>query len=541
MKWQLPRLEDLVGAVRGARDAMSDRTALLLDEARVRGSALNRTYRLSERADTTLDFAADFIEIAESTYGTIRQRLRPLPPADCPEWLVRRTEEELHYIIACVLQISPRNASKWAERFGNALSSKLAAAGVTTSLLGLVSAFGTAGTGAAISSLSGAAATSATMAWVGALIGGGMVAGTFLTAGVGLGVGYATYHVIGSRRRSFEELSDVDKGVIETCGVLAEAMRQHLAQLGSKGLTVVEIEMLHRNSLRPLYENLLSNTDDICSRLDRKNAIAFRQHAVPDFKAVAIDGYSDFLSKSERRTRNRSTNRIEYVIGGVVWALLSRDPVGQGAESQLVLDAVRRSTTDLTDASESVISDYLAKYSPEQLKGIANNVKGIYHELLFVDDFNVTHSDSYAELYEAANHAAADVMIKDRETGAILHQIQLKATDSAAYVREHLARYPEIEVRATEEVSLTTPGLVSTGISEEEIRSQVDSDLQLLADNSIEDQTLESGGLFGVVAAGRAMIEVSQGKKTATQAAKDTGAATATAAAATWIAAFLFS
>ena len=70
----------------------------------------------------------------------------------------------------------------------------------------------------------------------------------------------------------------------------------------------------------------------------------------------------------------------QYVIGGVLYALLTRSIVDESPESQLVLDALRRSDRDLTNASEAELSNYLDSYDAEQLKGIANNVKGIYHE-----------------------------------------------------------------------------------------------------------------------------------------------------------------
>jgi hypothetical protein len=488
-----------------------------------------------------LEYVREFTNSAESIYGALRQKVKPSSPVKTPEALLQQTQSELHYIIACVLQISPKNAAKWAERFGNALAAKLAAAGATTSLLGLVATFGTAGTGTAISGLSGAAATSATLAWVGGLVGGGMAAGAFLTAGVGLVVGYAAYRALGATARSFDDLTEIDRGVVETCGVLAEAMNESLANSPTIRLDACEAEMLFRNALEPLYKSLTENSNDICSRLDPKNAIAFRQHVLPDFKRNVIDGFSRFISENERQIRNRSTNYIEYVIGGVVYALLSRNVVGRDMESQLVLDALRRSDTDLTDASEAEISEYLSNYSSDQLKGIANNVKGIYHELLFVEDYNATHTDSYAELFGATNHPGSDIRIRDRESEEILQEIQLKATDSADYVQQHVERYPDIEVRVTEEAAAKLEHVESSGVSNEEITYQISEDFDILADNTIADQMIESAGLLGVIAAGRETIEVLQGRKSARESTRSVVEAATASAAATGIAAFLFS
>jgi hypothetical protein len=524
-----------------AYGAASEKASKLLAQAREHGTEFANKHKLTERSDDVLEYVREFANSAELTYGTIRQKVKPNSPVKTPEDLLQKTQSELHFIIACVLQISPKDAAKWAERFGNALAAKLAAAGTTATLLGLVSVFGTAGTGAAISGLSGAAATSATLAWVGGLVGGGMAAGTFLTAGVGLVVGYATYRALGSTARSFDDLKEIDRGVVETCGVLAETMNEALSNSPTIRLDACEAEMLFRNALEPLYKSLSENSEDICSRLDLKNAIAFRQHALPDFKRNVIDGFSKFISANERQIRNQGTNRIEYVIGGVLYALLSRNAVGRDMESQLVLDALRRSDTDIAGATESEISEYLSAYSPDQLKGIASNVKGIYHELLFVEDYNATHTDSYAEIFGATNHPGSDIRIRDRESDETLQEIQLKATNSADYVQQHVEKYPDIEVRATEEVAAKLEHVESSGVSNEEISYQISEDFDILADNTITDQIIESAGLLGVIAAGREAIEVLQGRKSAGESTRSVVEAATAGAAATGIAAFLFS
>lgn len=532
---------DALKVGKDAYDAASEKASRLLAQAREHRTAFAIKHKLAKRSDDVLEYVREFANSAESTYGALRQKVKPYSPVKTPEALLQQTQSELHYIIACVLQISPKNAAKWAERFGKALAVKLAAAGATTSLLGLVATFGTAGTGTAISGLSGAAATSATLAWIGGLVGGGMAAGTFLTAGVGLVVGYAAYRTLGSTARSFDDLTEIDKGVVETCGVLAETMKESLINSPTIQLDACEAEMLFRNALLPLYESLIRNADDICSRLDGKNAIAFRQHVLPDFKHVVIDGFSSFISENQRQIRNRSTNHIEYVIGGVLYALLSRNAVGRDMESQLVLDALRRSDTDLDGASEAEISEYLSAYSADQLKGIANNVKGIYHELLFVEDYNATHTDSYAELFGTTNHPGSDIRIRDRDSDEILQEIQLKATNSTDYVQQHVEKYPDIEVRATEEVAAKLEHVGSSGVSNEEISHQVSEGFDILDDNTIADQMIESAGLLGVIAAGREAIEVLQGRRSAGESTRSVVDAATAGAAATGIAAFLFS
>ena len=89
---------------------------------------------------------------------------------------------------------------------------------------------------------------------------------------------------------------------------------------------------------------------------------------------------------------------------------------------------------------------------PKQLAGFRNNVKGIYHELKYVGRESADGDDVDAETYELTNHPGADVRLVNRTTGETT-DIQLKATDSAAYVAAHGERFPGIEVLTTEETS----------------------------------------------------------------------------------------
>ena len=74
-----------------------------------------------------------------------------------------------------------------------------------------------------------------------------------------------------------------------------------------------------------------------------------------------------------------------------------------------MLDALRRSSAGLTDASPAELRAYVIDLEPEALKGVLRNVKGIYHELLFAHAENVDGDAVAAQLFEATNHAGADV------------------------------------------------------------------------------------------------------------------------------------
>ena len=176
-------------------------------------------------------------------------------------------------------------------------------------------------------------------------------------------------------------------------------------------------------------------------------------------------------------------------------------------EEQLVLDALRRSSNALNDASVDELAAYVADLTPEQLGGVASNVKGIYHELLFVHGVNAGGEEGYAEVFDATNYPGADVQfIVDGET---IREVQLKAVSSSGAIYEHLSRYPEIEVLATSEVADLLPGVDSTGLSNETLTDNVHAVFGDLPGESILQEITEavatSALISGAFAAGRVL------------------------------------
>jgi hypothetical protein len=483
--------------------------------------------------DRRLEAAGHHIELA---YGLTRSVIKPYFAPESAEELLANTKRELTYISACIMQITAGEAEKVAGQFGAAIASKIAGIATTGALLALVSTFGTAGTGTAIASLSGAAATNATLAWVGSLLGGGMASGAVLTGGLTIVVGLGAYKLLGSERRAFESLSEPEQRIVQCCLFLI-AMIDDLLADKNRSFNPEVAKGLLNNTLLPLQTTLVENADQICIHLDGKNAVAFRQHVLIDFQRVVVDGFGHFI---EACTPAQS-HAIEYVIGGVFYALLTRTAVDDSVESQLVLEALRRSDNSLAGATEAQLSDYLESYDADQLKGIANNVKGIYHEQLWVHQYNGSHTDTYAELFAATNQAGADIQIKDSDTHEVVSAFQLKATDSVGYVNQHRKQYPDIDVMATRETAERMVGVDSSDISNAEITEKVNRDLDAMADNTMGDRIVESAELSAAIAIGQGLIEMLRGEKdfpiSVTDAAKSIGAASA----ATAVTAYLFS
>tara|TARA_R110001592_G_scaffold143304_1_gene365982 strand:- start:14296 stop:16077 length:1782 start_codon:yes stop_codon:yes gene_type:complete len=465
-------------------------------------------------------------------YGAARGYVKPyFEPEDARE-LLENARKELTYITACILQISYKEAEGWLGEFGKLLSAKIAGVAGTVTLFGLVSTFGTAGTGTAIASLSGAAATNATLASIGGLVGGGMAAGALVMSGVGILVGIGAYKLLASEARDFDSLPDEDKQIVSTAGTLLAAIQEQLDQAEIE-LTAEEASLFVEQSLVPFHEYLEEHAETICSRLDNKNALAYRQHVLKDFQPVVIEGFRHYVRHAHVS--------VEAIIGGVFYALITHTVLDGSSEQLFVLEALRRSRASLEGASEADLAVYLDSLSPEQLRGVANNVKGIYHEMRWVEEYNDTHTDSYATLHQSTTHQGSDVQIFSQDTGELLEEYQLKSTGSTSYVREHLEKYPDIDVLVTNEASSVMNGVESSGFSNAENTAYVDDVFYEVADNTLTDRVTESAELAGLVSAGREALAVLNGETEMGAAGKRTLGIVVQAATATGITAFLFS
>lgn len=152
---------------------------------------------------------------------------------------------------------------------------------------------------------------------------------------------------------------------------------------------------------------------------------------------------------------------------------------------QMVIDSIQRANPSLANLTEPEIGVYLSNLTSEQMSGVVNNTKGVYHEMLFVDAHNVAGLNTKAALHEELNNPGADITFT--EDGEVIGEIQLKATDSSSYVNEHIEKHPEIEVLATEEVANSMVEVGSTGISNTEITNDVVNSFDEL--KSIADTT----------------------------------------------------
>ncbi len=177
---------------------------------------------------------------------------------------------------------------------------------------------------------------------------------------------------------------------------------------------------------------------------------------------------------------------------------------GWSFDQQLVLEALRRSSGDLSDASEAELGAYLRGFDQAGLRGIANNVKGMYHELLVEHLENTDGDDTFAQVFEQTNHPGAD--IEFLVDGEVVHQVQLKAVQDPASIIEHFSKYPDIDVRATTEVFEVLKEqfgdrLETSGMSNEELSQATRDTLEHLAGENLGD-VLQDGVVTSLLVGG---------------------------------------
>jgi hypothetical protein len=132
--------------------------------------------------------------------------------------------------------------------------------------------------------------------------------------------------------------------------------------------------------------------------------------------------------------------------------------------------------------------------SEEQLDGWSNGAKGKYFEVLVRDRLNQGERlgeihllpGQVASLAESPTQAEWDLQITNAD-GSIAEEIQLKATESMAYVKQALERYPDIRVATTSEVDNAADEIIGTGISDEQLEKVTKAQIGELGEGTAED------------------------------------------------------
>ncbi|MVP01921.1 hypothetical protein [Paenibacillus lutrae] len=142
--------------------------------------------------------------------------------------------------------------------------------------------------------------------------------------------------------------------------------------------------------------------------------------------------------------------------------------------------------------------DEAAGMGAEQLAGLVSAWKGKYFEVLVRDKLNEgeyvgdihLEPGQTAELAESAVQPGWDLVITD-DSGAVVEELSLKATESIGYVKEALERYPDIEVLVTDDVLADVDGtadrILGSGIYNGDIEQAVKAPMASLFDSASRD------------------------------------------------------
>lgn len=150
-----------------------------------------------------------------------------------------------------------------------------------------------------------------------------------------------------------------------------------------------------------------------------------------------------------------------------------------------ILSALKRANPGLDDKSIDEIGEYIQSMNDVQIAGLSNNVKGILHEIQFVEIENSDGDSVTAAMFADTNHEGMDVILTDNTTGEIT-EVQLKATDNTSYVQEWFDKH-DGEILVTTELA-EKMNLETTGISNQELTTNVDDFVSKLIDLDDSDE-----------------------------------------------------
>lgn len=89
---------------------------------------------------------------------------------------------------------------------------------------------------------------------------------------------------------------------------------------------------------------------------------------------------------------------------------------------------------------------------PEQRLGFVNTIKGKLFEIKYIDHLNANLEPGYiASIAESSTQKGWDIEITGPDE-EVINQIQLKATASVNYVKEHIEKYPNIDIVTLEDL-----------------------------------------------------------------------------------------
>ena len=186
-----------------------------------------------------------------------------------------------------------------------------------------------------------------------------------------------------------------------------------------------------------------------------------------------------------------------FVPAALSWLLARQAERLDGTLGEIFLGSIRRAIPELADASLDEMADFVSQYSPEEMLGVTNLLKGEMFERM-VEAYENADGDTWtAELHEGRNVPGSDIVFTDDATGEQL-VVSLKATDNPYYVGEALENYPDIPVMTTNEVSGyfgDGDAVQASGITHEHLMKVTEESFEELFWNLPSYEAVIGGGL----------------------------------------------
>lgn len=196
-----------------------------------------------------------------------------------------------------------------------------------------------------------------------------------------------------------------------------------------------------------------------------------------------------------------SKYRLQIRVRGLVDA--AADAVGSWASFDADNLDVGTLTPELREAFTAAFPNMdlgdLEGMAPSAIGGLATAWRGKLFEVIVAKRLNAgewvgglhLETGQAAALAELANQPGWDIAITDAH-GAVVEELSIKATDSVAYLREALDRYPDIRVLATGDTAdlfdhLSDRVMIDQDMSVAELMERVDSPLEELQDSPLEE------------------------------------------------------
>ena len=397
-------------------------------------------------------------------FGRLWKRLTPLNLDEHQTDLVKELNRLEDAFLRQEKGVAARRASQWAGKV---------AAGATASsgMLGIASIFGTASTGTAIGTLSGAAFTNASLAWLGGSVaaGGAIVGGVGLAAGIFafFGVKWAWLRFFIGKPRDESDLSLREQMVYTSI----TAIRAGVESLPNDQNRSFSYYVLWTRSLSPLLKEVRS--------LQNGYAAAWPMLARKRLRG-SIRGLEKLRAKAQGRLAQKAS--IHVGVFATVVSMLQSGTYRFTEDQLLVLDAFRRSTSELAEATPDQIAEYLSNYEGDSRLRLLRNIKGIYHELAVVDAENNDGDAWFAEIAVNVQQEGFDLRYVNRDTGEVVEQ-QLKTNVSDVYT--HRGRYDH-PIAAPTDVAERFDDVADTGFTNEDLDSSVHSTVDKL-DHGLDD------------------------------------------------------